>query len=399
MTAMTVRLKELFEQAKDHEVTLLAGQNGLERPVRWVHMVENEEIAGFLEGQEIAFTTGIGLESQEDLISVVRKCDENGASGLVVNVGPFIRQISPEVIRYCNAHDFPLFRVPWSVHMAQIMHQFSLTITMSEKHSMELAAALENAIFWPDREELYMDYMDQNGFGQQWNYCVGVMEVCACDDRQGTPARVNDTRLAAFVRAAESLITRHQWRAALLQLEHRMVMVFARYDIDKVEAMVRSVLAACRRITNDDELLYLGIGKVTRTARCIGKSYAQGLKLERLQKHRGRDGEPFLYEDSGVDKLLLSIPDTEILEDYYESTIGPLVEHDRVNNTDLTETLRTYLRFSGSVKETAETMIVHRNTVTYKINKIEHILGMNLSDFAAREQLSLGLRVREILDC
>lgn len=48
---MTVRLKELVEQAADKDMVLVAGKGGLERPVRWVHMVENEEIAGFLKAR------------------------------------------------------------------------------------------------------------------------------------------------------------------------------------------------------------------------------------------------------------------------------------------------------------------------------------------------------------
>ena len=44
-------------------------------------------------------------------------------------------------------------------------------------------------------------------------------------------------------------------------------------------------------------------------------------------------------------------------------------------------------------------MFVHRNTVSYKLNKIEDILGVSLSDFRTREFLSVGLLVREILDC
>ena len=157
---MTVRLQDLFDQARaqKHTIALVAGRKGLDRPVRWVHMVENEEIAGFLEGQEIAFTTGIGLEMQEDLTGLVASAYHSGASGIVVNIGPFIRQISPEATRFCNEHDFPMFRVPWSEHMAQIMHLFSLTITMSEKHSLELAVALKNAIECPGREELYTGY-------------------------------------------------------------------------------------------------------------------------------------------------------------------------------------------------------------------------------------------------
>lgn len=398
---MTVRLKELYEQAlaQGHDIVLVTGSKGLERPVRWVHMVENEEIAGFLEGQEIAFTTGIGLKSQAGLKELVASAYHCGASGIVINLGPFIHSIGPDVIQFCKERDFPLFRVPWSEHMAQIMHQFSLDITMSEKHSIELAAALENAIFWPAREEMYMEYMEQDGFGKDWNYCVAVFDVCAVARGVATGAHVPDSRLDAFVRRIESLMTMRQWRSVVLTIEHRIVLVFARYAIDAAAAMVHEILALCVESLAENEQIFAGVGKVTHSARCIGKSYHQGLMLDRLQRHRGKPRDPLLYDEAGVDRLLLSIDDQEILEDYYINSIGPLIEYDRVNDGDLTQVLNNYLSSSGSIKETSERMFVHRNTVNYKISKIQDLLGVNLSDFSVRMELLIGLHVKELLDC
>lgn len=279
--------------------------------------------------------------------------------------------------------------------MAQIMHSFSLAITMSEKHSMELAAALKNAIFHPDREEMHLEYLEQSGFGKDWNYCVTVFSACADAQQGGHDAE----RIAKYSREAESLITRNQWRVAVAHIEERLVLVFARYTAEQVELMVREIIAAIRNRGVLLDRTYIGVGKVTKSARCIGKSYNQALKLERLQHLRGRVGEVALYDNSGIDKLLLAVSDRAILEDYYQDSIGALVEYDRVNGTDLTDTLQAYFRFSGSVKETAASMFVHRNTVSYKLNKIEDILGVSLSDFRTREFLSVGLQVREILDC
>lgn len=392
---MAVRLQQLYEQVRDFDIILMAGKNGMDRPVRWVHMVENVEIASFLEGQEIAFTTGIGLQTQEDLLDLVRGNYQNRASGMVVNTGPYIRQISPAVIRFCDAHDFPLFRVPWKVHMAQIMRVFCFAITESEKSSMELAAALKNAIFCPGQEELYLDYMEQNGFLKRWNYCVCVLEFC----RRDTGVCLPDKRMETLRRPIENLIPHRNWQVALLTLEHRLVLVFARYPENRVEAMAQAMLDACRPLLEEGECVYAGVGKVTKSARCIGKSYYQALKLEKLQKQRGLDGVLCLYNRMGVYKLLLAVEDRDILEGYYRESVAPLVEYDRINQSDLLAVLRSYLAHSGSVKETAEELFVHRNTVNYKLNKIEELLHVDLSDFADRERLSIGLRVREIMAC
>lgn len=394
---MTVRVRELMEHAGGMGLELVAGAGGLDRPVRWVHMVENVEIAGFLEGQEIAFITGIGLEREGDLLTLVRHMDEVDASGVVVNIGPFIRRIDPEVVGLCDDRDLPLFRVPWSVHMARIMHRFCLDITLSERTDIGLASALRNAIVQPEREDLYLDFLEDNGFPRDWNYTVAVLQVSDPEEVDGS---ADDGLVRNRIRQSiENLLTFRDWHAAVLSLDDVLIVVFAQYDADEVESMTRWCIEASLPMLDGGRRLYAGIGKRTRSARCIGKSYAQAIRLERLQRGRGVAGRPLAYARMGVTKLLLSVPDRDVIEDYVEHTVGPLLEYDRLNGTDLAAVLRLYLARSGSVKETAAELFVHRNTVTYKLRRIEEVLGEDLSDFGVRERLNVGLCAAEILDC
>ena len=59
---MAVTVRQLIQQL-DMELTMrpVAGESGLGHIVRWIHMVEGVEISSFLQGGEIAFTTGIAL--------------------------------------------------------------------------------------------------------------------------------------------------------------------------------------------------------------------------------------------------------------------------------------------------------------------------------------------------
>lgn len=391
---MAVRLRDLVEHARGMELELVAGAGGLDRPVRWVHMVENVEIVGFLEGQEVAFITGIGLGGRDDLLSLVRSLVEADASGVVVNIGPFIRRIDPTVVRLCNDCDLPLFRVPWNVHMAQIMHRFCMDITMSERNGIGLASALRNAIRQPEREDLYLDFLEDNGFSRDWNYTVAVGQMTNDDGSD-----IDGHGLGRIRQAVDNLIIFKGWQAVALSMDNGLVIVFAQYDADDVEAMTGQCLESCRPMLGEGWRLHVGIGKRTRSARCIGKSYAQARKLAHLQRKRGSADGLLAYSRMGVTKLLLSIADRDVLEDYIEHTVGPLIEYDRLNGTDLAVVLRRYLDHSGSVRDTAADLFVHRNTVTYKLRKTEAVLGEDLSDFRVRERLNIGLCAAEILDC
>lgn len=86
---MAVLLSDLYESVKNQDITLVAGESGMGNVVRWLHMVESNEISSFLDGQEIAFTTGVGLNGEEDLLELVKSNNEHKASGMVINIGSF----------------------------------------------------------------------------------------------------------------------------------------------------------------------------------------------------------------------------------------------------------------------------------------------------------------------
>ena len=98
-----------------------------------------------------------------------------------------------------------------------------------------------------------------------------------------------------------------------------------------------------------------------------------------------------------VYKILMAVEDMDILKEYYDKTIRPLADYDQNNNTDLTATLRYYLKNNCSVKETADELFVHRNTINYKLKKIEDILQKDLSGMNIRTSLSIGLMLQDIL--
>ena len=398
---MAVRLRELYEQARDYDIELIAGEAGMNHPVSWVHMVESGKIASFLEGGEIAFTTGVGLEDEDELLELIASVDRASASGMVINVGPYIKSIPLAAISYANEHQLPLFRVPWRVRMASIMHLFSRAIMQSEKSSMELAGALEAAITTPAQQDLYLGYLEQNGFAAAWNYCACVIELAAAERPQGHKRR------DALRRAIESLATQFRWRLGMLSLDHRLVLVFANYDEARVQSMVRRIMGACRPLTREGETLRAGVGKITRSARCIGKSYDQARRLLKLlpadrtgtaSDRAEVEPDTLFYEQTGIYKLLLAIDDTEIIRDYVQEAIGALIEHDRGSSAPLVPVLASYLAHSGSLQQTADALFVHRNTVSYRLKRAEQILDCDLSDFSTRERLSMAIRAQRLLD-
>ena len=151
---MAVELKRLIEKVTNYDITLIAGKSGINRAVSWVHMVENEEAACFLDGYEVAFLTGVGIVGKDTLLSLIRAIYENNATVVIINIGPFIEEIPDDVIEFCDANSFPLFSVPWKTHLAEIIKIFCFTISKDDQSSLQIASAFKNAILFPKQEEL-----------------------------------------------------------------------------------------------------------------------------------------------------------------------------------------------------------------------------------------------------
>ncbi|MDH6198422.1 purine catabolism regulator [Mycobacterium frederiksbergense] len=77
--------------------------------------------------------------------------------------------------------------------------------------------------------------------------------------------------------------------------------------------------------------------------------------------------------------------------------LGPLLDHDAQNRTDLVDTLESFLAHQRSWQRTSTAMNVHRQTVLYRVRKIEELTGTQLSETSDIVQLWIALRARDLL--
>jgi purine catabolism regulator len=74
-----------------------------------------------------------------------------------------------------------------------------------------------------------------------------------------------------------------------------------------------------------------------------------------------------------------------------------VAEHEERHGGDLLATLRAWLSAGCSTAAAADALVVHRNTVTYRLGRIEQLTGRSLRDSRVRLELELALTIREIV--
>jgi DNA-binding PucR family transcriptional regulator len=71
--------------------------------------------------------------------------------------------------------------------------------------------------------------------------------------------------------------------------------------------------------------------------------------------------------------------------------LEPLLMHDQERRSDLMRTLQVYFAAGANASEAADRLFLHRNSMLYRLARIEKLTGLDLKDPRARLALQLGM--------
>ena len=86
------------------------------------------------------------------------------------------------------------------------------------------------------------------------------------------------------------------------------------------------------------------------------------------------------------------------LANFYEQVLGS-IDCSRIRNREeLLETLEVYIECQGNAVEAAQKLFIHRNTLRYRLERLQDILGYNWDEPDKRFNLWVALRVRRLIE-
>ncbi|KIL51943.1 PucR family transcriptional regulator [Jeotgalibacillus soli] len=103
------------------------------------------------------------------------------------------------------------------------------------------------------------------------------------------------------------------------------------------------------------------------------------------------------YQPKEVSEILRMIP-YEQMEQFYQNTFQGLVNEPKKDYDLLMQTLSVYLESHCQLSETAKRLFIHRNTVIYRLEKCEELLGRSLKDPEQTLCLRLAFRIKVLLE-
>lgn len=388
---MAITMASLCQNCENtYGMKLVAGAEGLDSYVRWVHLIEDRDVPNFLHGSELVFVTGIGQQSSNTswLLDFVKKLYDKNAVGLVVNIGPYIGEIPDKVIEFCEENKLPLFAVPWSVHLVDIIYDYCHQIVSSEENEVTLANAFKNLIFSPWDKEAYFNILERKGFKENDSYCVITFLIST---ENGNIKDFDKKNLRFLV---HKHLGKFNKQFSLFTQESYLICIIRDFSTEDANELLNELMQLCEKQFTSCKIC-AGVGPICNGYTEIPTGYTKSksaVKVALMDKYTYRH-----YDEIGVYKILLAVQDNEVLNEVVSERLGKLEEFDKKNGTDYVQTLKCYLLNNSSVQEVAKQTFVHRNTINYKIKKIKEILNFELN-YDDKLNLMLAFYISKLLN-
>lgn len=154
-----------------------------------------------------------------------------------------------------------------------------------------------------------------------------------------------------------------------------------------------SALLTARRVQH-----LIGLSKCNSGATSIHDNYVQAVNALQLgHKLHPRDVIHSYYEDE-IRQLLIEHFSVQQLRSFSKETLGPLEKYDNLNQTELLPTVKAYVASNNNMSQTAKSLYIHRNTCAYRLEQIQNILSVDLSNPDVIFRIKAALMVRELLE-
>jgi purine catabolism regulator len=158
-------------------------------------------------------------------------------------------------------------------------------------------------------------------------------------------------------------------------------------------AVVSELQKSARGFTGGE--LALGYGSARTGVINVALAVREAEQALSLGRRLFGSGASVQFQDLGLYRLLSALQPLPELRSFHDEVLGRLQSRDR--GGVLRQTLKAYLDNNGSPTETAERLHLHRNTVLYRLSRIQTLLGQDLRDADVRLTLHLALKIEDVL--
>ncbi|NIL92723.1 hypothetical protein RhoFasSB10_05086 [Rhodococcus fascians] len=144
--ALTVRAALELPILRGGAPEVVVGADALDRPIRWVHVVEVRDIASVLRGGELLLSEGRMFGSAVEDRRLIAELSERGIAALVIELGPRHRTLPKNIVVACQEHGLTLIALHLPVAFIDITEAIHSQIVSYKMTLLDSAHQLQDRL-------------------------------------------------------------------------------------------------------------------------------------------------------------------------------------------------------------------------------------------------------------
>lgn len=406
---MSILVKDILKLKSLEEMKLVGGSIGLEKCIEWVYVSEclEDPLEGikWLQGGEIVIITGVGIKSDINVLTkLIEGISEKNGAALIVNVGKYITEISEEAIKIADKFQIPLFTLPWEVRLVEVSKEISNAIILARIEEKFMNDFLNNILFGQiDLGINIKEKANYFGYNLQGKCCICIIKINGFEEFAKAKKLYDEISIAkiklALRKLVQDILERYSLKVPIIDNEEEIIFLNRTEEnsMNRLNKALKDIQEAIGKRMNGLSI-NVGIGNGYEELSLMKDSFNEAKIVIESLKCEGASQVIKKYNDIGIYSLIFNIENKKILESYCRQVIGPILEKTKKNKEiSLVEILDTYLIENCNLTIAAEKLYLHRNTLTYRIKKIEQLLNCNLHNFEDCLRIKMALYISKIL--
>ena len=141
----------------------------------------------------------------------------------------------------------------------------------------------------------------------------------------------------------------------------------------------------------------IGVGQPCEEPSELPRSYSEAMRALKVRMASAGAGGATTFAELGIYRLLAAGAGEGEVHAFVREWLGPLIDYDAANRSELVATLWQYYECGGNYDATAHALTIHRSTLRYRLRRIRDLTGHDLGAVESRLNLHVASRAWRIL--
>lgn len=369
---------------------LVAGHRGLDRIIEkigildweFVNKIEGQIVESeFIKGEFVLTSLLFAKDQPELILEATKYLEENQISGLAIK-NIYYNDLPIEVMNYANKKSLPIFIFDTTVYFEDI-----ITEVMDKIRSIDNFDLLESKIDLIIKMNINKTIVREIAFEINRNFKECFFVLYIKEKRFITEHKI--ITLIENLKKNKSIDLHN----SILKYTNG-ILIISTFDKIQWENFKNKVHFLLNTMAINMPEYYIGISNLHTDLSELGTGINESIFAQRTGE-LSPDSFNY-YNDIGVYSILMPNINDSWIQDFYSRIIIPIKNYDEKYNTELFSTAVQYIESDGKVKETADALFLHKNTIRYRIGKIKELLNMEDYELSFYEQLSIAIKLYKI---